>query len=264
MTNNLSPEVMEKIQQAVDSYPAAWHGGICAFKKIHRETGANAGGTSHGHCHAGILNIREDMILVNAHRHKNQAASEETKAFTLWVARESPFAHGVLNSHNEDELWNKASVIDVSLVGSAGCLWLCKAFRTCVEESWRIPVWAQLRKEGLDGFQAFIGASILNSIGDRSLSNTHCSLFHYDTPEKLFKQYEKIKNAKKLDGQTAAQDRWSAVSCINWGTLKMKTERKSDGWGGFVEKQIPSDAKEFAGTLLKIFKGEYEDVTERK
>lgn len=254
----ISEKAQEEIQKWVKAYPEEWKGGVCAFVLIDRETGAISDGSSikHGPCHYGIRCTTPRHIVVNAHKPTSQGAFRE---FTLWVARESPFAHGVLNKDNDDELFNHASVMDGGLVGKGGVLWLCKAWRHTHEEPWKLERWDMLRSEGLDGLQAFVGMDILNMEGKPHPGTTHCSLFGYEQPEALRKSYDRIKNAKSIDTFDACSFLWTRNRAY-WGSLKTKSKKVPDGWGGFTEVQIPCCAKEYAAALKEIFEGDPKNV----
>jgi hypothetical protein len=194
---------------------------------------------------------------VNAHKAAWQKTHPE---FLLWVDQESPFSHGVLNKDNKDELFNHASVIDIEQVGTAGALWICKAERHFTEDTFKLKYWDDLRAQGLDGLQAFIGADILDSTGNPSWS-THVSLFGYTTPAKLRSIYDEIRKARYLDGGTARRGDYVPHGLEkNWGGLNHKIKKVPDGWGGYIEKEEPTDVKEYAAKLKEIFEGDPKNV----
>lgn len=264
----ITDKAWEKINTTVRKYPEGWKGGVCAFQMLDRTTGDIIGGSSsHGACHAA-LNIyncdevgsakKRASVVVNAHR---AAWQKDNPEFLRWIARESPFAHGVLNKDNEDELFNHASVIDVEAAGNGGALWTCKAFRHFEEDRWKKDTWTKLRECGLDGLQAFIGASILDDEG-QPMQRTHVGLFAYDHPTNIRKWYDEFQKIKRIDGNDAARFSKNVYQYggPTWGSLKFKTEKKSDGWGGFIEVKRPCDVKEYAEKLREIFNGDPANV----
>lgn len=259
--SEISKAALKAIEKCVSDFPENWISGICAFMILNRKDGKHCKGSREdsGPCHYGLSLMTGDEIVVNAHKPDLQGRYPD---FIKWVSRESPFSHGVLNKNNEDELLNHASVIDVELVGTAGCLWLCKAFRYAVEEPFRIKTWRLLKEQGLNGLQAFIGASILTSLGEAQWRPSHASLFSYGDPETVRKYYDTFQTIKKLEGFEAAQVDWNTSSGYTkvWGSLKHKVERKPDGWGGYIEIKTPVDVKEYAQKLKEIFEGDPKNV----
>lgn len=258
----ISEKAQEEIKKAVEGYPKHWSMDrspyYCAFGVIDKVTGVWSYGPSTGSaCHARLYLVKTTpSIVVNAH---DPAFHGKNPEFTLWACRESPFAHGVLNKDNEDELLNHASVFDGEEIGQGGCLWLGKALRYCVEDTFRVPVWYKLREEGLDGFQAFIGCSILDLAGQPTNWTSHNSLFSYGSPESLRKNYDEIRNIGRIDDSQAARQGQNNGGII-WGSLKSKKEKRPDGWGGFTEVDVPCDVKEYASKLREIFEGDPKNV----
>jgi hypothetical protein len=149
----------------------------------------------------------------------------------------------------------------MEVVGKGGVLWLCKAFRHFEEDTWKIGTWTQLREEGLDGLQAFIGADILDSLGRPATGFTHTGLFTYQEPEKLREIYDKIRTVGKIEDTRAAQGTYSYLKPVEqWGSLKSKTIKKPDGWGGFITVHQPCEPKEYAAKLKEIFEGDPKNV----
>jgi hypothetical protein len=260
--NDLSPEALERIQKVVDDYPERWTGGVCGFDVLNRE-GVHVGGSpSRGACHAALSGNYGNHIVVNSHK---VAWGKKNPEFILWVNRESPFAHGVLNSHKEKELFNHAAVIDTSKTGSAGALWLCKAMRHFQEDTWVVDNWSRLRDCGLTGLQAFIGADILSADGSPRVPS-HCGLFGYGSPTNLRKVYDEMCSVKHLDGTQACRygngtGRYDYDGVKkNWGALKHKIEKKPDGWGGYTERKVPCKPEEYAAQLKEIFEGDPKNV----
>lgn len=255
MTTPISPEAKEAIQQRVLSYPDNWVCHICAFDMIDRISGKSlcAYNIRGGACH-GSLTRTEPYICVNAHK------PTFDKDLTLWVARESPFAPGVLNAHSEDELLNHAMVIDSDVVGHGGALWLCKVIRCNTEDDWKIVTWKKLQEHGLDGLQAFIGASILGPQGFPLETQTHCGLYTYVNPELLRQWYDEIRTMKRNDTIDAQRNKWQSGGWPNWGSLAGKKVKKPDGWGGFTEVTEPCDVKDYASKLKEIFEGDPKNV----
>lgn len=261
----ISKEVRNKIQKEVLAYPKTWTHGICAYKAFLRDSGKNHSipyrtTTTGDICHAGVSSLPNECILVNAHK---PAWSKKNPEFLRWCARESPFSHGVINRDNEKEIFNHASVIDLQEVNKGGALWLCKAFRHFEENSFILNTWDKLRNEGLDGFQAFIGADILLETGLPAFNNTHVSLFAYDTPSNLRKWYDEIRTARKLANTNVNRGDYNygrVNGAKNWGCMQGKARRKSDGWGGFTEILEPGSPKDYAACLKEIFTGDPKNV----
>lgn len=252
----------EEIQKAVENYPKHWDAGrnpqLCAFGIIKKASGDWLHSPTRGSaCHAALYCVnREPSVVVNAHDPDYQGKYPE---FVKWVCREAPFSEAIINGYNDDEILNHASVIDGEMVGQGGCLWLCKALRYPVEDTFRLPFWYQLREQGLDGLQAFIGCSIINKTGAPQTYTTHNSLFSYGNPKSIRDNYNKIRKLKKIDNSAAALQGVNDGT-PHWGSLGFKTEKKSDGWGGFTEVKVPCDAKEFADKLKEIFMGDPKNV----
>lgn len=259
----ISDKAREEIQKAVLRYPNHWtsdrHPYFCAFGVINKETGEwRLNPTKGSACHAALHTVAlGPSVVVNAHDPDYQGKHPE---FVLWACRESPFAHGVLNKDNEDELLNHASVFDAEEIGRGGCLWLGKALRYCVEDTFRLPFWYKLREQGLDGFQAFVGCSIIDEAGRPLNWTSHNSLFSYGSPESLRENYDEIKNIRRINDSIAARQGKNVGGLVNWGSLKSKKEKRSDGWGGFTEVEVPCDAKEYASKLREIFEGDPKNV----
>jgi hypothetical protein len=260
---NISAKAQEEIQKAVEAYPKKWTHGICAFGLFDPEKGIAAGcrnASSGDVCHASLVPWGgaggfKDVIVVNAHKNTWQKDHPE---YLLWAATDNPFKHGVLNRDNKDEILNHATVIDTREVGRGGALWVCKAIRHFTEDKWVIPTWEKLREYGLTGLQAFIGADILDSGGNPKPGATHTGLFGYNTPQKLRTVYDEILGIGKIENHTAV--RTGVFNTPSWGSLKGKTVKKPDGWGGFIEKQVPGDAKDYAQALKEIFEGDPKNV----
>lgn len=266
LVEELPEATRTKVKETIYKYPQAWKVGICAFQMFNRDTGANVGRNSMSGdaCHASIsYGGRTDFVVVNAHKAEWQ---HKNKEFLLWVTQESPLAYGVLNRDNEDEILNHASVMDSTLVGSAGVLWLCKALRHFQEEHHKLPFWTKLREGGLDGLQAFVGADILQHNGKPQYNLAHTSLFHYTSPQGLREMYDKIKKGEKMTGSQAQLSKSAAGYkayegvCKSWGGLGIREVKKSDGWGGFIVKEEPCDVKEYVAALKEIFEGDPSNV----
>jgi hypothetical protein len=257
--NEEGEKLPQKVLDAIKSYPAQWTGGICAYAYVSRDGQHTLYDDNHA-CHAGlsILSgnhwVKDDKYLnsyvILACSDKYQGKHPE---FVKWVCRESPYAYGVLNADNEDEILNHGVVVDSELVGQRGCLWLGKALRYCREDTWRPGLWETFVANGLDGLAAFIGCSMLTEAG-RPSGGTHNSLFVYRTPKEIHDWYKKFsKPAEKADDSDAAQGRMHGAA-PSWGELGFKIEKKSDGWGGFTEKRVPADPKNFCEVLDRICK----------
>lgn len=262
-------DVQEQISKAVYEYPDLWKGQVCAFqviplKKDVKVTRRDA--ASGDVCHAAVNQCpSQDVVVVNAHKSHWQNVNRE---FLLWATKESPFCHGVVNKDNDDELLNHAAVLDFNLIGKGGTLWVCKAVRHFEEDTFKLDFWNRLREQGLDGFQAFVGADILDPTGGARVGNTHVSLFHYTKPTQLRKWYDEIKNIGKIDTAVASRGGYlyfdNPAECPVWGSLKGKTEKVADGWGGFTEVVRPCDAKEYAMKLKEIFEGDPKNVEKNR
>lgn len=258
----IKPEIQDEINKTVKSYPGAWKTGVCAFRMIDPTTGLPPPGyrnpVNGDVCHAALSYYHKggDPIVINAHKPDWYKTNPD---FMRWVARESPFARGVLNS--DDEVFNHASVLDCREIGTAGALWLCKAFRHFVEDTWKPATWTKLREAGLDGLQAFVGADILLADGSPSKNNTHVSLFCYRSPCNLRKDYDRIKAGLKLDGGNASSGfHYDGNGIKNWGSLAGKKKRKADGWGGYTMVSVPCEPKEYVETLREILEGDPKNV----
>jgi hypothetical protein len=260
----LTPEVNEIVKKAVEAYPKAWTSRsstqVCAFSMFSKKTGASKGDHRVGAvCHnAFSYGARNDLIVVNAH-----LPEWNNKDFLLWATQESPFAHGVLNRNDADELINHAAVLDADVIGNGGALWVCKAVRHFMEDTWVPDTWSKLREYGLDGLQAFIGADILNKDGGPK-GGTHVGLFSYGPPKKLRANYDEIRNLKSISGGNAYRNGgyniYGDSGVKIWGSLKGKKVKMDDGWGGFIEKYAQCEPKEYAEQLKEIFEGDPSNV----
>jgi hypothetical protein len=259
---DLTPEVREKLQEILDTCPKSWrptsntpsYFGIYDKKKGEPQ-GKALGGSA---CHAALSYYcrNECSVVINGHHPGFMGTYPE---LTLWIARESPYSRAVLNKDNTDEILNRGSLIDVEEVGVGGALWLCKAWRHTIEDSWKPGFWNQLRAEGLDGLQAFIGADILDDGGLPYHGTTHVALFGYCNPTALRGFYEEIKKGEKNPTSQAARQKHEP-NRFNWGSLAGKKVKMADGWGGFTEVQKPGDAKIYAQALKEIFEGDPNNV----
>ncbi|HEY6020844.1 MAG TPA: hypothetical protein VIY48_13380 [Candidatus Paceibacterota bacterium] len=231
---------------------------MCAFVSLNRTSGKqDIGSALNGYvCHAPLFSSPDDAIIVNAHQ---PAWAQQNPDFIRWVARESPFAHGCLD-RGEDELFNHASVLDNKAIGKGGVLWLCKAFRHFEEDTWKPGTWLKLRELGLNGLQAFIGASILSETGQPARVNSHVSLFCYKDPRTVRGFYDEMCSVKKLDGHNVNRGGYNGDRS-NWGSLAGKPVRMSDGWGGFTERMKPCEPTEYAAKLREIFEGDPSNVS---
>jgi hypothetical protein len=250
---DVSDKARKAIEEAVAFYPDGWTAGVAAYWIIDPVKGEEGySNKSNGACHYGVCYHSRGKIVVNGHKNFDPE-------LTLWTARESPFCHGVLNADNTNELLNHAMVIDVRIVGQGGALWLCKVGRSNTENTWQLPTWHKLRNEGLNGLQAFIGASILNKEGSPQYGATHGGLFGYASPVKLRGWYDELTTIKMIDGPNASRDFYSADR-LTWGSLKGARVKRPDGWGGFTEITVPCDTKEYAAKLKEIFEGDPKNV----
>lgn len=259
MVAEISQEAAKAVEKAVASYPNHWRRGISAFYMIDRKTGANSGPSAGDVCHAdlsyGERGRNKNVIVVNGHKSDWKDLNSD---FLLWVTQGSPFSHGVLNRDQKKELLDHASVMDTEIIGTGGALWLCKALRHFVEDTWKPEIWSKLRNEGLDGLQAFIGSDILTAEGRPYNACTHVSLFGYASPAHLRATYDKVRELKRIDGgQAACLGNFNAKE---WGSLAGKMVKKPDGWGGFVEVRRPGEAKDYAQLLKEIFEGDPNNV----
>lgn len=251
-------KIQEAIQREVDAYPERWAHGVSCWVALNKTTGlAPTRAYSQGApCHGGVTGYVKNHYIINAHHPQHHGRYPD---FTLWVARESPFSHGVLNKDKEDEILNHAAVLDGDLIGGGGILWLCKAFRYTREDPYRIEHWRKLLNEGLNPLQAFIGCSILDQAGNPLGSRTHCSLFRYATPEAIHSFYKELltPNAKRVGNDASRPDDWNFFNGDVWGAMGTVQVKKPDGWGGFVLVDQPANAKEFAEKLKKICEGDF-------
>lgn len=251
----ISKVAQDAIEEAVKSYPENWKGGVCAFSYINKISGESNGERQVGPCHYYLINCQDEHVVVDA---RKPGLHGINKDFTLWVSRESPYSHGVLNKDDEKQLINNAMTIDVEKVGRGGALWLCKASRHFKEDTWVPGFWSQLREQGLDGLQAFIGASILDANGEKRYGTTHVALYGYGSPVNLRKTYDKVKEGKKLE--TFAVSTSLPFGDKPWGDMKGGVVKKPDGWGGFIQMPCPGDAKNYAAMLKEIFEGDPKNV----
>lgn len=255
----MKPELKKVVDKLVHGYPAEWTHGVCAYDAYTKETvrNFNRGSRNGDVCHAGLNYLREPCVVVNAHRPDWFRRNPE---FVKWVINESPFSHGILNRENDEEWQNHAAVFDSEIIGKGGVLWTCKALRHFEEDTHKPGIWDKLRNEGLTGLQAFIGADIINADGDAQTNNTHVSLFRYADPVTLRKWYDEFVKIKQIDTTEAYRGGYVAYGGRQWGTLGYTIEKKKDGWGGFIEKKVPSHPKEFAAKLKEIFEGDPKNV----
>lgn len=254
-------EALEEAYKLLEGYPAKWTHGVACWLSVSKETGKLRGtyGISGAACHNGVTGSSPKSYIINVHKPAYQGKYPD---FTKWVCRESPFAHGIVNKDNEEQILNQGIIIDGDAVGRGGVLWLCKALRYTVEDTFRIKMWQQFIDGGLDGLQAFIGCSILTSTGGVQTLATHCGLFRYDHPNNIYAFYQELLKEKKRDNDDATRPaKYSNWSGQDWGTLKFKKVKKPDGWGGFIEKEEPADPEEFINKLKMIFKGDYKLVS---
>lgn len=255
--SKLDPAVRDAIQAQVDKYPTGWASGFAGYTIFSKTSTKPRTVENNGGCHYYVGYSKPGEIVVNAHKPTLHGSNKE---FTLAVARDMPFSHGVLNRSNEKEILNHASVIDVDLVGPGGALWLCKAFRYNVEDKFRIPTWNSLMNEGLKPFQAFIGASILDSMGNAQYGTTHNCVFGYGTPAQLRASYDELQAGFIGDAQASRSHYISYSARSHWGDSKCRKVKKPDGWGGFIETTEPGNMKEFAAKLKEIFEGDPSNV----
>src|SRR5690348_5002763 len=212
-------------------------------------------------CHASLVpwgadpKKQKDVIVVNAN---NDRWQRDHKDFLLWAACESPFSHGVLNRKNKDEILNHATVLDTREIGRGGALWVCKAIRHFKEDTHVPKTWDLLMEHGLTGLQAFIGADILDSTGKPRPGQSHTGLFGYGTPSQLRKIYDEMLGIKEIRNSNA--HRGGNFGAAQWGSLKSRKVRKPDGWGGFTERDVPCDVKEYVAQLKEIFEGDPKNV----
>lgn len=257
----MTDAALERAKEILTLYPGKWRSGVACFTFVNKKdakepTQAYSGGAA---CHGGLTSRVVGYYVINAHK---PGLHGKYPDFVKWVCREAPFSHGVVNKDNDKEILSQGIIIDGDLVGSAGALWLVKALRHTVEDTFRIPVWEKLRTAGLDDLQAFIGCSILDTTGEPQRNRTHCGLFQYSTPGNLYAWYQELLKEKVRTGSDASRPPgwpspfWGKV----WGTLGYKTVKKSDGWGGFTEIKEPSDPTEFVEKLKMIFAGDYKNV----
>lgn len=250
----ISKECQEAVDNQIAAYPEGWKGGVCAFAYFNKISGESAGERAVGACHYALINCADEHVIVDAH---NKVLHGQNPDFTLWVAKESPYSHGVLNKDNDKQLIENAMVIDVEKVGKGGSLWLCKASRHFKEDVWVPKLWTQLRENGLDGLQAFIGSTILDSAGKAKGGTTHVGLYGYGTPKELRKFYDEVKEGKKLNTFAVSKSgAWGA----NWGDMKGCKVKKPDGWGGFTQVEEPGSAKTYSELLKEIFEGDPANV----
>lgn len=258
----ISEKCQEAINAAVQGYPKRWAYGVCAFQVFNKATGEYVhGGTTGDACHNDINYMRKGQVAVNAHAAR---WADMNTDFMLWIARESPFAHGVLNRDNTDEILHHAGVIDHDLVGKGGVLWVCKAFRHLNEDLWKHKTWTQLREQGLNGLQSFIGADILNENGSPNWCGSHCCLFGYHDAAKLREAYDRMRTIDRIDNGQAftvggGYERIRRQD-PGWGSLKGITVRKADGWGGFIDTVKAGSVKDYAAMLKEIFEGDPKNV----
>lgn len=271
---DLTPEVQTKVKDLVTKFPCRdWTPTVnfpCSYNVLSRKTGDRSqdgfreqafGGEI---CHAGIRDLHKakEKLFISSQHPEFQGKYPE---FTKWVNRESPFAHGVLNQDNDDEILNKALVIDGALVDKGGMLWLGKVNRYSIESEFTIPLWMQLREKGLDGLQAFIGASILDSEGNPRKQHCHCSVVRYASPKELYDMYLEWKKSRLSLNDSNVRRPESigydeGFKGKEWGSVKTKEVSRSDGWGGYIKVRVPADPQEYVEKLQMIFKGDYRNV----
>lgn len=245
---NVSPAAEKKILAFLESGCVSWKSGNCAYQLFNRETGTTEGYVDGGGCHYYVENARHEGIVVNAMR---PSLGETYRDLLLWIARESPYAYAVLNRDNEEEILNKGMVIDLALCGRGGALWLCKATRACVELKYVGDRFNVLLAEGVPPMWALAGAGIFDSRGTPVRYCQHGGLFCYGSPEALYK-YVKELGPKNTTSIVAFKNR-NDIGEI-WCTLNGKTERKPDGWGGYIEVAVTSGIGAYAELLKKIAK----------
>ena len=220
-------------------------------------------------CHASLASytydekrqVKKDTNVISVLAMK-ESVSKKNPEFVKWVAQQSPASVGVVNKDNIDEILNNGLVVDREIVGQRGALWLGKALRYLTEDRHREKLWTRLMDAGADdGMVAFIGASILSDAGGPS-GRTHCSLSAYPkVKEDLKTIYHYFHDVGPHDDNDASATGFKALSIYErdgstiWGDLKGRTEKVDDGWGGFTEKRVPGDAKEFVHILNETIKG---------
>jgi hypothetical protein len=275
---DIPQKALDKIEKCVKGYPNAWITGVCAYEPLLRKNGKCAYGADYDDdddddwggydrsktgdvCHAGLNGmINKDHVVVNAHK---KAWMNEAPDFVRWLFAEAPFNHGILNRDDFKQFSEHGMVIDMKEVGNGGALWLCKAMRHFTEDKHVPKLFVQLREHGLTGLQAFIGADIMTDGGEPK-GGSHVSLFGYAPPGELRQWYDEFKDIKRIDGTNA--NRRHAVGYNHvfdgkvWGGLGHKVEKKSDGWGGYVEKRVACHPKDYVVLLKEIFEGDPKNV----
>lgn len=261
------PEISEKAQKVLDDLlktaPDKWERRICAGACVNRKTGELSGygqGASlvGDICHYWTSGAGDTEIVFNTTKN---IESEVQRAFAEWVVQDSPFAHGVLNRDNLDQIYHGGMVIDCSIVGEGGAFWLCKAMRYIYENSYRVDMFGRLIAKGVPPKAAFFVCSSYGTYGGQdkvAISQDHVLVQTNITKELFIKAYRVDKVVEPVRGRETATALGAGplTGCQeNWlGFGGTRVERTPDGWGGFTEKKVPANEKESIINLLAFLK----------
>jgi hypothetical protein len=287
---HISEEAWAKAQDLLKTAPAKWNGGtyrdnVCAGAYIEKN-GKLASATLEGYvCHAFIEREYNGRHLFFNTIKNTYADPEAFQALCRWMKDKSPVRRFILNETYES-MYHGGIIVDCTRCPSNVLLWICKVFRAAYEDTWRIPIWHKLVEKGVHPMVALCYSQCVNSKWADNRGTTHCSVFvppmTKDEMKKLFidhlPQKPKVKKAAPAPAEEYVEDddwenddydgpAWDTAAVFSsgdrygWGDKHLfylpkagKKEKVPDGWGGFVEKAVPLDAKSVAKELKKLEK----------
>lgn len=269
--DGLNEACQKTIDELMKSAPGKWGSRICAGAIINRDTGKITSDYLVGtYCHSWVpgtyawrAEAKKTDIIFNTTKNIN---SDAERAFAKWVAQDSPFAYGVLNRDNLDQIYHGGMVIDMSLVGSLGTLWLCKAMRYIYESKGRVEQFGRLIKLGLPPKAAFFVCSSYGSYHGSQGADyqkvtplaSHCDHNQVQanmSRAQFVKAYKVEKAEPRHTGATSeALGAGKCYDCVeDWlGFGGSKEVKVPDGWGGFTMKRVPVDEDKAVAELLKF------------
>ena len=195
---------------------------------------------------------------------------EGSREFLEWMKNDAPFSRYILNE-DVDSMEHGGLIIDCTKIKSDTLLFICKIARTLYEDIFRVPIWYKLVKRGVHPMLALVVSQCVNSSLRDQEATTHNTCM---MPPKTTEQMKKLFDLNTIEDRIKSEEPYGT-----WDTRKVfghsdsyysgwtrgkhllpivsgngKKKKVPDGWGGYVEKEVPFSIDTLASDLIELQK----------
>lgn len=264
----VTKESLEAGLKYTEEAPKLWRNGPCAgviFNKDGKEVkSAKSGDICHYWVRPGHARGNAELIA-SATSEKRRSHGDADVEFMKYILNDNPIGQFIVNKDDLSSITNGAILIDAKDAGYERTLWLCKVFRYCVEEPYRVKTWNSLVNLGVEPLMALIVASVYSSSMLPEAYTSHATVFanpkSQDDLAEAYKKRHEPRDSGEYDAELCKNEYnvfygnkkgWSDGVGNFFKAMKVRQEKIPDGWGGFTYKTVGQTFEDFAKYLIDL------------